>query len=133
MVAEGESGGSGVEYATSRPDPEPDRPVHEMRKKDALVRIGKKIGVHMGPHSCLTIEALNSMWAYITGGYFVEPRLVGTPDSPGPAEIRVRLAYKVGFEQFPRPEHSERTFRLGELRALVLYLNKHDDQRDWTP
>lgn len=123
----------------------------KQRVRDLRVYIACQAGQRTTPRTPLDIETLNSVHAYLGGSFFVEPRLVGTPLSPGHGPIREAVVREVlGWEKenrkgivvgtmanyFPDPEETDGSweptpFRLDHLRALAHCLDDTDDQRGW--
>lgn len=110
-------------------------------RKEIRGKIGFKVGTNQDPEAPLTIATLNSAYAYLTGEFKIEPRLVNTSESLGRGRLRTALAVKVAPEDdrmasyVPTPESERdwttRAYRKAELMALYRVLAETEDQRAW--
>jgi hypothetical protein len=102
----------------------------EYRVKDLRVWIGKKSGCRIKPTSPLTLAAMNSIHAHLTGEFICKPQLLNTKLSPGVHHFRIEIANVCGVEGYPFTNET-RPFRKGELEVIARKMDETPNQRDW--
>jgi len=117
-----------IDYAPSVDDGRLD----EMKATKLRAAIGRCVGVNQNPYGPLTMDTLNSIYAYRTGEFIYEPRFHSTPLSPGLAVCRIEVAAEFGIGDFPFDPNA-RPFRVQELRRIAAGLSASEDEREWLP
>lgn len=127
------------------------REYERFRVRQLRGRIGMKVGTNEGiSRNPLKKPTLNSLYAYLTGEFFVSPQVMGTPLSPDRESIMRAVADEADIITYdpvsptpPKgvdPEDDDvdrpagiRPFHKPELIDLCRALDKRDDKREWTP
>lgn len=78
----------------------------------------------------MTMTTLNSVYAYLTGGFAVPPREINTEFSPGRGHVKILVASEVGIDDYPF-EPNPRPFRREELQSIAEKLVANSDKREW--
>jgi len=126
---------------STMPETPLDQPVGEMTNATKRGRIAKIVGTKTDWDTPLDKRTLNSVYAYLTGGFAVPRRAMFKPDHGKFAdrkELLVGVVYAAGIGQpedswSPVVKESPDELRSDELEELIERLKEKGDQRDWTP
>ena len=136
-----ESGGrgerDGFRPVGDRIEYEIDRPVFEMRRRDAAAAISVHVGRRPPKSQTLPKSTLNSVHRYLTGEFSYKPGLYDTPFSTELPELRAQIVNRLaseGYDHFAEMARDpdtrwDRPFQRDTLRELLVALRDHSDER----
>jgi len=118
-----------------------DQPIEEMMNATKRGRVAKIVGAKTNWHTPLDKRTLNSVYAYLTGGFAVPRRALFKPDHSEYADRKELLIGVVYSASIGHPEdrwspvvsESPDQLRSDELEELIERLKETDDQRAWIP
>lgn len=115
-----------------------DKDVDDMRRWELRGKIAVLVGCNTNWRTPLSKSTLNSVYAYMTGEFHVQPARIHHQDATPRSEILLSVVYAAGIGDpddrwTPTNGETPRELRRDELQKLYEVMSDRGDQRSWTP
>lgn len=113
-----------------------DAPLEDMTAAELRTRIARDVGALTNPMTALDKGTLNSIYAYLTGEFYIPKSALDRYDSvrwKSRSEVLRAVLVEAGLDDiYARgPDYDPDYLRVEELRRLAAIIHNRTDQRDW--